>query len=166
MYAITALLAFALAIFLERSWLLCVAWRPNRTHPSGPVEEVLSAGRAETDPEAAWEAMSAASASAESRIRQRVSYLGTVSSLATMIGLLGTVYGLILAFSALGDSSAGERAQRLSEGISTAMATTAYGLLVGIPALAAHAWLQARVAQLLAALESSAGHLVLGLRRS
>jgi biopolymer transport protein ExbB len=110
--------------------------------------------------------MSAASATAESRIRQRVSYLATVSSLATMIGLLGTVYGLILAFSALGDSSAGERAQRLSEGISTAMATTAYGLLVGIPALAAHAWLQARVERLLAALESSAGQLVLGLRRS
>jgi biopolymer transport protein ExbB len=81
-----------------------------------------------------------------------------------MLGLLGTVYGLILAFSALGDTSAGERAVRLSEGISTAMATTAYGLMVGIPALAAHAWLDGRARELTAQLEAVAGRIALSKR--
>ncbi|MDP7111438.1 MAG: MotA/TolQ/ExbB proton channel family protein [Myxococcota bacterium] len=53
---------------------------------------------------------------------------------------------------------------RLSEGISTAMATTAYGLLVGIPSLAAHAWLDARARRLLAAIEATAGRLASRLR--
>ena len=73
-----------------------------------------------------------------------------------MLGLLGTVYGLIVAFQGLGDASAVERATRLSDGIATAMATTAYGLLVGIPALAAHAFLEGRVQQLLAFSEAAA----------
>ncbi len=108
--------------------------------------------------------MGAAFAEAEERLQGRIGYLGAIGNIATMLGLLGTVYGLILAFGALGDTSAGERAVQLSEGISTAMATTAYGLLVGIPALAAHAWLQTRAQQLLAGIEAGAGRLAASLR--
>ncbi|MDP6935093.1 MAG: MotA/TolQ/ExbB proton channel family protein, partial [Myxococcota bacterium] len=79
--------------------------------------------------------------------------------------LLGTVYGLILAFSALGDASAVERAARLSEGIATAMATTAWGLLVGIPALAVHAVLEGKAGRLLSICEAAAS-LVAASRRS
>ncbi len=182
MYAITSLLAFSLAVTLERGWLLLSAWRPNAAaleaalsgdDPSAvaeaasgtPLGEVLAAGAAESDPDTAWEAMGAAAARAEARFRRRVGSLGVISNLATMLGLLGTVYGLILAFEALGDASAGERAARLSEGISTAMATTAYGLVVGIPSLALHAWLESAVRERLTEIEDAGGRLVLMLRR-
>ncbi|MCB9746670.1 MAG: MotA/TolQ/ExbB proton channel family protein [Alphaproteobacteria bacterium] len=183
MYAITAVGAFALAIGIERSALLALRWRADLPEVrvrldagdfngavgaagASPMGEVLGAGASEASPEAAWEAMGAAAASAEARMRARVGALGAVSNIATMLGLLGTVYGLILAFSALGDASAGERAVKLSEGISTAMATTAFGLLVGIPALGLHAWLEGLVSQRLADIEVAAGALALAKRRS
>lgn len=183
MYAITAVLALAIAISIERTWLLVWRWSCDTEQldalldqgklteavaatDTTPLGDVIRAGASEQDPELAWEAMSNASIRAESRIRTRIPYLATISNLATMLGLLGTVYGLIVAFSGLGDTAAAQRATGLSEGISTAMATTAYGLLVGIPALALHAWLEARVLHQLAVLESAAGRLTLGLRRA
>ncbi|MED5374850.1 MAG: MotA/TolQ/ExbB proton channel family protein [Myxococcota bacterium] len=177
MYAILVLLAFTLAVATERAALLLM-WRapkdlndvlargeqPKELKDS-PVSQVVGAGLAESDPTLAWEAMSAAAVEAEARISKRVAYLAAAGNISTMLGLLGTVYGLILAFSALGDASAGERAARLSEGISTAMATTAFGLLVGIPALGLHAWLEGVARSRVAELEAAAGKLALGLRR-
>ncbi len=177
MWAITAVMAFAFAVFLERAWMLVWVWRSDLggvraaverrdreaalgAAGKGPLADVLTAGFGATDREVAWDAMGAAAAEAESRIDARIPYLAAVGNVATMIGLLGTVYGLILAFSALGDTGAGERAVRLSEGISTAMATTAYGLCVGIPSLAAHTWLEARARRLISGIESVAGRLV------
>ena len=109
--------------------------------------------------------MTAEAALLERDVRQRVHWLAAVGNVATMLGLLGTVYGLILAFSGLGDASAVERASRLSEGIATAMATTAYGLLVGIPALAAHALVEGRAARILGFCEAVAA-CVAALRRT
>jgi biopolymer transport protein ExbB len=181
MYLIVALLAYALAVGIERGFLLGVSWRPGASVRAAleagrlddalkeagdtPLGGVLAAGVGETDPEVAWEAMSAAAVHAEERVSRRVAGLNAVANLATMLGLLGTVYGLILAFSALGDSSAGERALKLSEGISTAMATTAFGLMVGIPALGLHAGLDGAVRTRVSELEASAGLVMLTLRR-
>lgn len=181
MYLIVALLAYALAVGIERGFLLGISWKPSASvraaleagrlddaHKQAgdtPLGGVLAAGVSETDPEVAWEAMSAAAVHAEEQVSRRVSGLNAVANLATMLGLLGTVYGLILAFSALGDSSAGERALKLSEGISTAMATTAFGLMVGIPALGLHAWLDGTVRTRVSELEASAGLVMLTLRR-
>lgn len=181
MWTITAVLAFGLAVLLERCWVLLVRNRvdlpairaallssdPRSALPLAGKAElagVLEAGLETSEPEAAWDAMGAAAVEAEEALQGRVPYLATIGNVATMLGLLGTVYGLILAFGALGDTSAGERAVRLSEGISTAMATTAYGLVVGIPALAAHAWLEARARAHMAAIEATAGRLVVRLR--
>lgn len=181
MYVITALLAYALAVTVERGVLL-TKWRVDsagvhRHLESGdidaavtaagdtPLGQVLAAGAKESSVDMAWEAMGAAAVVAEQQVRKRIPHLGALSNLATMLGLLGTVYGLILAFSALGDASAGERAVRLSEGISTAMATTAYGLMVGIPALGLHAWFDGVAAARLAEIEAAAGRLALALRR-
>ncbi len=181
MWTITAVLAFGLAVLIERCWALFVRNRYDAAVVRKAVEagdpeaavtaagqselaHVLRAGRDAKGPEAAWDAMGAAAVEAEEALQGRVAYLATIGNVATMLGLLGTVYGLILAFGALGDTSAGERAVRLSDGISTAMATTAYGLLVGIPALAAHAWLDARARAALATIEASAGRLVAQLR--
>lgn len=183
MYAITALLAFAVAVGLERAFLLLIKWRVDdgalrqalaagdlgkaaAIAPETPVGGVVSAGAAESTADAAWDAMGAAAADAEARLSKRVDYVGTVANMATMLGLLGTVYGLMLAFSGLGDASAGQRAVRLSEGISTAMATTAFGLLVGIPALGLHAWLASLVRSRVAQVESLAGQVVLAIRRA
>ena len=177
MYAILVLLGFALAVAIERAVLL-LTWRAPRglgeslvrgddapDLGSSPLGLVLSAGQREQDPALAWDAMSAASVEAEAKISRRVSYLAAAGNISTMLGLLGTVYGLILAFSALGDASAGERAVKLSEGISTAMATTAFGLLVGIPSLALHAWLEGMARERVAEVEAMAGKLALGIRR-
>ena len=181
MWTITAVLAFGLAVLLERCWVLYGRNRVDQVAVRAAIAEgdahsaakaaagselagVLEAGVEFTDPEAAWDAMGAAAVEAEEALQGRVAYLATIGNVATMLGLLGTVYGLILAFGALGDTSAGERAVMLSEGISTAMATTAYGLLVGIPALAAHAWLEARARATMATIEASAGRLVARLR--
>ena len=182
MYAIVAVGALALAIALERSWWLLLRWKPDaapvvaaieagederavQAAGDGPLGAVTTAGLAEEDPEVAWEAMGAAAVEAEAALRARVSHLAAVGNIAVMLGLLGTVYGLILAFTALGDTSAGARAVRLSEGISTAMSTTAAGLLTGIFALAAHALLDARVRSHITALESAAGRIALRARR-
>lgn len=130
-----------------------------------PLADVLRAGLDQRSPEAAWEAMGGASAEAEESLRGRLPHLPPIADLATMLGLLGTVYGLVLAFSALGDAAAGERAVRLSTGIATAMATTAAGLGVAIPTTAAHALLDARVRRSLVTLEAAAARVVLLQRR-
>jgi len=180
MYSLLAVMAFAVAVVIERSLVLwrtrcdadAVVARVEAGIGGGsapalgdtPLELVLGAGSRWTDPELAWEAMAGASVAAEQRLRRRVSYLSTIASVATMIGLFGTVYGLILAFGALGDVAGAERAAALSEGSSTAMASTAFGLLVAIPALAAHAFFDATVRDRLADIERAASRLVLTLK--
>lgn len=181
MYVITAVLALSLAVIVERTWLYWFRWRL----PSGQVEASLSsgdasaalsqaghhpssrlitAGQAAPDVDACWDAMGTVAALVESDVRSRVSYLAAAGNVATMLGLLGTVYGLIFAFSGLDASSAVERTARLSEGIGAAMTTTAWGLIVGIPALAAHAVLDSRAGRILAECESIASHVALSKR--
>ncbi|MBM4365164.1 MAG: MotA/TolQ/ExbB proton channel family protein [Deltaproteobacteria bacterium] len=173
MYALLAVMAFALAVMVERAAMLLrfradgasVVKRVEDGLRSGtlpalgttPLEEVVAAGLAQPTAELGWDAMSAAAVEAEDRIRHRIPYLSAVASIATMLGLFGTVYGLIVAFGALGDVAAAQRAAALSEGSSTAMATTAFGLFVAIPALAAHSFLDGQARRLLAAIEAVAG---------
>ena len=183
MYAITAVLAFGLAVALERGWWLLLRWRADagallRAVDAGdgaaarsaagahPAAELLAAAEGQPTAEAAWDAMGARAALVEAKVTGRVPYLGAVGNISTMLGLLGTVYGLILAFQGLGDAGAAERATRLSDGIATAMATTAYGLLVGIPALGLHAAYDRRAREVLALCEAVAGATAARLRRT
>ena len=76
-----------------------------------------------------------------------------------MLGLLGTVYGLIIALQGLDQANMVARSSRLSEGISTAMITTAGGLLVGIPALAIYAILRAKADRILSQTEATAARI-------
>jgi len=175
MYALLGILAFAIAVFIERTLTL---WRcrvdapavlgaaekaaaSGEKPPGGdtPLERVLQAGLAQADPELGWDAMQSAAVEAEQRIRQRIPYLAAVASISTMVGLFGTVYGLIQAFGAMGDVGAAQRAAALSSGSSTAMASTAFGLFVAIPALAAHSFLDSQARALLAQIEVAAGRL-------
>lgn len=75
------------------------------------------------------------------KIEKRINYLSTLSNLATLLGLLGTVKGLIGAFAAVANVAPAEKAALLSNSISIAMSTTAFGLMVAIPLLAVYGWL-------------------------
>ncbi len=61
-------------------------------------------------------------------LEKNLVFLSTIASVATLMGLLGTVIGMIKSFSALGDSGGGEAAQKLSQGISEALYNTALGI--------------------------------------
>jgi biopolymer transport protein ExbB len=71
-------------------------------------------------------------------LTKRAGALASLGSLATLLGLLGTVMGLINAFRAVAKADPAQKSQILTEAISEAMNTTAFGLMVGIPALFAH----------------------------
>lgn len=98
-------------------------------------------------------------------IERRTHYLATFSNAATLLGLLGTVIGLITAFSALGGADPIEKANMLSAGISEAMSCTAFGLMVAIPTLLMHAYLQSQTTELIDTLESACSRLVSTLCR-
>ena len=70
-------------------------------------------------------------------ISKRVPMLGAVANLATLLGLLGTIFGMIDAFQAVATVAADQRSQALAKGIAIAMNTTGFGLMVAIPLLAA-----------------------------
>lgn len=78
---------------------------------------------------------------------KRIGFLSVFANLATLMGLLGTIAGLIEAFLSIGNLSAAEKSIMLSKGIALAMNTTAYGLLVAIPSLLAFAILQNKATQ-------------------
>jgi len=69
------------------------------------------------------------------RLEKRTPYVALTSSIATLLGLLGTIMGLIQAFTAVANANPAEKADLLSASISVAMNTTAFGLMVAIPLL-------------------------------
>ncbi|MEK6555039.1 MAG: MotA/TolQ/ExbB proton channel family protein [Bdellovibrionota bacterium] len=83
-----------------------------------------------------------------SALERRTGFLGMIGNVATLIGLLGTITGMIKSFGAVSMANAVEKASILSNGISEAMNCTAYGLIVAIPALVMFAVLQNRTALL------------------
>ncbi len=104
-------------------------------HPLGRVLKsgILKAGRRDKEIEQALQ---------ESILREvpvlksRINYLSLVANIATLLGLLGTILGLISAFSGVATAAAAEKQEILSAGISVAMFTTAFGLVVAIPSMA------------------------------
>lgn len=78
------------------------------------------------------------------RLEKRTQYLATLANVATLLGLLGTIIGLIAAFTAVAAADPSQKASLLSESISVAMNTTAFGLMSAIPLLMFHAVLQTR----------------------
>lgn len=100
------------------------------------------------------------------RLERRTPYLATFANLATLLGLLGTIIGLIDAFTAVAEANPAEKAALLSSSISVAMNTTAFGLMAGIPLLLLHAWLQSRTTEVVDSLEMATVRLlnVLGSR--
>jgi len=87
------------------------------------------------------------------QLEKRTSYVALASSIATLLGLLGTIMGLIQAFTAVANANPAEKADLLSASISVAMNTTAFGLIVAIPLLVTHAVLTAKTGEIVDSLE-------------
>ncbi|MDJ0748640.1 MAG: MotA/TolQ/ExbB proton channel family protein [Woeseiaceae bacterium] len=87
------------------------------------------------------------------RLEKRTPYVGLASSIATLLGLLGTIMGLIQAFTAVANANPAEKADLLSASISVAMNTTAFGLMVAIPLLIVHAVLTSKTGDIVDSLE-------------
>ena len=90
------------------------------------------------------------------RLEKRTHYLATMANVATLLGLLGTVSGLIHAFAAVATVNPAEKANLLSASISEAMNCTAFGLITAVPILVVHAFLQSKTGELSDGLETAA----------
>ncbi len=87
------------------------------------------------------------------RLEKRTHYLATFANIATLLGLLGTIMGLITAFTAVANANPAEKADMLSASISVAMNTTAFGLMAAIPLLLIYTVLQTKTTELVDSLE-------------
>src|SRR5215208_6412555 len=88
-------------------------------------------------------------------LNNRVIYLADIGMIAPMLGLLGTVFGIITSFSALGSDLGTHRYAMLSAGVSTALVNTAAGLAVGIPGMIFYAYFRGKVQRIISELESA-----------
>jgi len=87
------------------------------------------------------------------RLEKRTHYLATFANIATLLGLLGTIIGLIQAFTAVANANPADKADLLSASISVAMNTTAFGLMVAIPLLLLFTVLQTKTTELVDSME-------------
>jgi len=87
------------------------------------------------------------------QLEKRTPYVALASSIATLLGLLGTIMGLIQAFTAVANANPAEKADLLSASISVAMNTTAFGLIVAIPLLITATVLNSKTGQIIDSLE-------------
>ena len=111
-----------------------------------PLTSVIKAGlinvpKGEADVQAA---MDEATLRESPKIEKRTGYLAMIGNVATLLGLLGTIVGLISAFGAVANANPADKATILAASISEAMNCTAFGLLTAIPALVAFSVLQGR----------------------
>jgi biopolymer transport protein ExbB/TolQ len=89
------------------------------------------------------------------RLEKRTHYIATFANTVTLVGLLGTIIGLIKGFTAVASVNPAEKAAMLSGSISIAMNNTAFALMVAIPFLLIHAFLQARAGEIVDSLEAA-----------
>jgi len=94
------------------------------------------------------------------KITRFIPLIPTIANLATLMGLMGTIYGLMLAFDAIANVPAAQRAQALATGISVAMSSTLWGLLVAVPQLLLHGVIAMKSDGILQELDEKAAKLI------
>jgi biopolymer transport protein ExbB len=99
-------------------------------------------------------------------IQSQIQYLLDVAVISPMIGLLGTVFGMIRAFNVVAFDLAKAKPMLLAAGVAEALITTAAGLIIGIPAMMFYAYFRGRTSRLVSDLEAASGQLVTALMRS
>jgi len=131
------------------------------------LSTVIKAGLVEL--EGGWpvaeKAMEETLADLSARNLRKVEYLSVIGNIAPMLGLLGTVTGMITAFQTVAETQGVARAADLATGIYEALVTTVEGLLVAIPALGVYALFRSRVDQLISEVGGAAQHAFAPLRR-
>ena len=183
-----SVVATALVIDYTRSLRLAVLVPPNQ---ADRVRDLLQAGQAQAalqecqsrpsvlgkviraglvELDAGWpaaeKAMEETLADQSAQLMRKVEYLSVIGNIAPMLGLLGTVTGMITAFQTVAETQGVARAADLATGIYEALVTTVEGLLVAIPALAVFAIFRSRVEQLISEVASAAQHAFGPLRRA
>lgn len=115
------------------------------------LPRVIKAGlqRSSRDDEQIQNAIDAASLEIVPKLEKRLNYLALIANIATLMGLLGTITGLIQSFSAIAVADASQRQAILSAGISEAMNCTAFGLVVAITTMIMHSVLSARATKII-----------------
>ncbi|QDU16130.1 Biopolymer transport protein ExbB [Gimesia maris] len=128
---------------------------------------ILSAGLAEVQLGygAVEKAMEDAAMQQSARLNRKIEYLSVIGTLSPMLGLLGTVWGMILAFSEF-TAKANPDVAELAPGISKALITTLFGLSVTVPALASFAFFRNRIDELVAQSSLLAEHVFADFKRS
>ena len=113
------------------------------------VARVLAAGLSKLNRgyEEAVEGMQEVGEDENMAMEHKIGYLALIGTIAPMIGLMGTVYGMINSFKEIAKNDSSPKPSDLAEGISTALFTTLEGLMVAIPALVAYSLLRNRVAR-------------------
>lgn len=179
MYPIAVVLVIGLAIALERWLFLTAAKHSNRRafdrmlpllkkrdysavidtarSSKAPIGRIIAAGLARmqqtTQRDEIEYAMEEGVLETVPRLEKRTSYIATLANIATLLGLLGTIMGLIAAFTAVANADPAEKANLLSQSISVAMNTTAFGLMAAIPLLLLHTTIQNKTIEIVDSLE-------------
>lgn len=111
-----------------------------------PVAHVVKAiiERADRDEESIRKGMEISFSEVLPKVTQRLGYLAMISNVVTLVGLLGTISGLIMSFEAVANADPAKKGELLAQGISLAMNTTALGLSVAIPVMVVYAVLHAK----------------------
>jgi biopolymer transport protein ExbB len=174
MYAILAVFALGMVIAVERLVVISATQgKTNRVwkqltpmlkandlaraenmlqNQATPLARVLQYGLAKLRTNAKREAVEAAMEEGIMEVmpelEQRTHYLATLANIATLLGLLGTIIGLIQAFTAVASADPAEKADLLSASISVAMNTTAFGLTAAIPMILIHSFLATKTTRL------------------
>jgi len=88
------------------------------------------------------------------QLERRTHYLPTLANVATLLGLLGTIIGLIQSFQSIAVADPSQKAFLLAQGVSVAMNTTAFGLIVAIPIMLCYSYIQSRTIKTVDALDA------------
>lgn len=181
MYAIALFAAFALAIFIERFYYIMIRSNINADKFMAEIRKLVAGGNMDRaialcdkgkqkalpfvvlrglkraiesealDFRAIQNAVDEGTLEVIPKLQERTNYLSMFANVATLTGLMGTIFGLIIAFNAVGGEGIPEadKTRFLAAGISAAMNTTIFGLMVAIPSLIAYTYLTNRTTKII-----------------
>lgn len=118
----------------------------------------------DVDPALMKDVMEGEGARQSESIQGQTQYLLDIAVISPMVGLLGTVFGMINAFGAIASDIASARPLVLAEGVSQALLTTAWGLMLGIPAMIFYAFFRRRASQVVSYLEAASTDILIALQ--
>ncbi|MDR0870898.1 MAG: MotA/TolQ/ExbB proton channel family protein [Planctomycetaceae bacterium] len=123
----------------------------NAKASDSPQGKIFAAGLAKMQAgyDTAEKAMSDIAEEEIMRIEQKLGYIALIAAIAPMLGLLGTVFGMVESFQVIAQSGQTPQASELAKGIATALITTQVGLLIAIPAMIIYEWFRNKLALLL-----------------